>query len=986
MMTVLLGYAIKSSIILIAALAGVRLLRRRSAAFRHSLLGAGIVAAAALPLLTFVLPTRTIPVPAQVPELLPAGERVSPPVVPVEEYFEDDRLPAAATAVPTGANDADPSEEVALSVNPSRLLFWFWISGVAVLLGHLLVGLLQLVVVSRRSQRLRQGSWVRLVEEVCRRYGLANRVCLLETSHQVLATWGLFRPKLLLPEGASLWSEERIRVVLHHELAHVRRYDWTIQMFAEVLRAIYWFNPLFWIVCEALVQESEQACDDIALSCGITGTDYAQQLLALTVALKHPAPDLSAATSMAKPSTLERRFAALLNPRENRRAVTRVSLALTITAALGVAGSIAPLRVVAEPLLMALPQPLVPAVPEALHMFASAIKTIMPQAPLLPAQVPTATPAGMPAGAQGGAGSIEGVVVKFGTTEPIPGATVSLQRMSGPGATAGTPPTLIQSGPDGKFAFSNLPPGSFRLVALRADGFVVAEHGQQTFNGRGRPVPLVDGQRLTNVTLAMMPTGSISGRIFDRDGDPLGRAQVQALQATYREGRRILKIIQSVQTNDVGEYRLFWLPPGPYYITARPEDPRRRNVPLYVNHPGTGGVFEQGAPPVLTHRVLENGAISEESFLLVYYPSTTDFTTASRVDLRPGDSLGGINISVGAGQIRTSHVRGRAIDANGQPLTGNVMAISRTAHPNATIPSAAVGADGRFDIGGVVPGSYYIIAGNPLGIVPIDVAGQDIENVVITSKPGVELTGRIIIEGKPAIETDPEVARLQTNCSGPGGSVVRCLPIRFNLVAEPALIGFPLEPPGGPGMPQTGGPGMPQAGGGIQNGTVLADGTFTFRNLSARDHRLAFTGLPPGWYIKSARLGPVDPISTLVSFPSAPADRLEVVIGTNGGRVEGRAVNVTGQAVASATAVLVPDGPNRSRRDLYRSAVTDDAGVFRFQSIAPGDYKVFAWEEIEVSSWLDPAIVRPYENRGRAVRMQEGGNETIDAVVIPAER
>jgi beta-lactamase regulating signal transducer with metallopeptidase domain len=972
-MMFLLGYAIKSSLVLLTALLGVRLLRRRSAAFRHSLLAAAIFAAAAVPLLTIVLPERHIPMPGPVPEVLPAGNPVAPPADAAAQYYEIEAFPAAETATvsPSAVSDK-PTEAGASSIDPSQLLFWLWITGVLVLLADLATGIVQLTLLSRRSEAVTHGAWGRLAEEISHHYGLSSRIRIVEIPGQaVLATWGVFRPKLLLPQGALSWPEERIRVVLHHELAHVRRYDWVVQMCAELFRAVYWFNPLCWIACEALVQESEQACDDIALNCGIAGPDYAQQLLALTIELQDSSPALSAATSMARPSTLERRFAALLNPFENRRSMTRASTVLTVAAFLAAAGPIASLRVVAEPLLMALPQPFAFAIPEALPAWTATAVAVVPQVPA-PTQSPAIPQVPVPAGA----GSIEGMVVKFGTTEPIAGATVSLQRLPGPGATTMTPPANIQSGPDGRFAFPGLGAGNFRLVALRADGFVVAEFGQQTFNGRGRPIPLADGQRVSDIRLAMMPTASISGRIFDGVGEPLGRAQVQALQATYREGRKILKIIQSVQTNDVGEYRLFWLPPGSYYISARPEDPRRRNVPLYVNYPGTGGVFEQAAPPVLTHRVLENGTVSEEAFVLVYYPGTPDFPTASRLEIRPGDSLGGINFAVGSGQVQSRHVRGRAIDANGQPVTGNVMAIARTPHPNATIPSATVGAEGRFDIGGVAPGSYYIIAGNPLGIVPVEVTGSDIENVAVVSKPGVDVGGRIVIEGKPAIETDPDLVRLQANCPG---SAARCLPIRFNLVAEPALIGFPQEPPAGM-------PGAPQAGGGVPNGVVQADGSFTFRNLTVRDYRLTATGLPADWYIKSARFGSTDPIASLISFPTAPTERLEVVFGTNGGRIEGKVVNATGQAVASATAVLVPQGTNRSRRDLYRNAVTDEAGVFRFQSIAPGDYKVFAWEEIEVSSWLDPEVVRPHENRGKAIRISEGSRETVEAVVIAAAR
>jgi beta-lactamase regulating signal transducer with metallopeptidase domain len=973
-MTVMLGYAIKVSVVLFAALAGVRLLRRRSAAFRHWLLTAAVVSAAAVPLLMWVLPSQSIQIPAQVP--------ASPPPIaepPSERYYEVEAFPPGVTPAATSPSRESVATVVAAPTtdDPVSLFFWLWIAGVGVMLADLAAGIVHLLRLSRRARALDSGRWVQLAEETSRRYGISNRVQLLETSgNSVLATWGLFRPQLLLPAGAASWPEERIRVVLHHELAHVRRCDWLTQMFAETLRAFYWFNPLCWVACEALVQESEQACDDIALNCGITGPDYAQQLLALTVALQHPAPALPAAMSMARPSTLERRFVALLNPRENRAAVTRLSAAVTIAAVLAVAGSIAPLRVGAEPEPLPLPQPAVPGVPaaepatpaasSALQTVTSALAALMTQAP-----APAVSSA-----------SIEGTVVKFGTGEPIAGADVSLQTLPGPGATSIAPPTVLQSGPDGKFIFRNLSAGTYRLVALRAEGHAVAEYGQRTPNGRGRPIPVADGQRVTNVTLAMMPTGSISGRILDRDGEPLGRAQVQALQATHREGRKILKIVQSVQTNDVGEYRLFWLPPGSYYLSARPEDPRRRNVPLYVNYPGTGGVFEQAASPVVTHRALDNGGVSEESFVLVYFPGTTDFTTASPVDVRPGDSIGGLNFGVSAGQVRSRHVRGRAVDGNGQPVTtGSVLAIPRSLHPNATIPSALLDSNGRFDIGGVVPGGYYIVAGNPVGIVPIDVGGSDVENIVVTSKPGFDLNGRITIEGKTRLESDPELVRLHAPCAGargmpPGGlpaGGAQCLPIRFNFVSEPALLGFPADGVGG----------VPPPGG---NGAVQADGTFILRNLAARDYRLATATLPPDWYVKSARLGTVDPFATLVSFAMKPEEQLEVVIGMNGGRLEGRVVDPTGKPVPSATVALIPEASKRDRRHFHRSAVSDEAGQFRFQGIAPGDYKVFAWEEIDPSAWLDPEVIRPVENRGKAIRINADGRDTVEAVVIPAPR
>ena len=97
-------------------------------------------------------------------------------------------------------------------------------------------------------------------------YGLRRHVALLQThASDLLATWGLLRPSVLLPAHAREWSDDRIRIVLCHELAHIRRNDWFVQIAAEALRSLFWFNPLIWIACTRLRRESEQACDDVVL-------------------------------------------------------------------------------------------------------------------------------------------------------------------------------------------------------------------------------------------------------------------------------------------------------------------------------------------------------------------------------------------------------------------------------------------------------------------------------------------------------------------------------------------------------------------------------------------------------------------------------------------------------------------------------------------------------------------------------------------------
>jgi hypothetical protein len=134
------------------------------------------------------------------------------------------------------------------------------------------------------------------------------------------------------------WDTTRIRVVLHHELAHVVRGDWLTQLAAEILRAAYWFNPLTWMACRRLRDESEQAADDAVLRCGVDAADYAAQLLDLARAITHHRRTWTPAPAIARPSSLERRITAMLNGHLDRQPISRAArlgvgaLVVTLTA------------------------------------------------------------------------------------------------------------------------------------------------------------------------------------------------------------------------------------------------------------------------------------------------------------------------------------------------------------------------------------------------------------------------------------------------------------------------------------------------------------------------------------------------------------------------------------------------------------------------------------------------------------------------------
>ena len=164
-----------------------------------------------------------------------------------------------------------------------------------------------------------------------------TRFQLLQSQNSaILVTWGVFHPKILLPAGSGEWPEERIRAVLCHEMSHIRRGDWWIQTTAELLRAVFWFNPLIWVLCQRLRVESEYACDDAVLAQGITGPEYAAQLLDIVCLLQITDRPWSSALGMASPSTIERRFAAMLNPRINRRSVSRFAMLVIAIVGLGI--------------------------------------------------------------------------------------------------------------------------------------------------------------------------------------------------------------------------------------------------------------------------------------------------------------------------------------------------------------------------------------------------------------------------------------------------------------------------------------------------------------------------------------------------------------------------------------------------------------------------------------------------------------------------
>lgn len=327
---------VRSSLPVLAGLAAAWLLRGRSAALRHAVLAVAVLAGAAAPLAGLAVPAWRV----ELPRVLDGREQPAPVSLMVT---------AAAPARPDL-----PRQENGL---PASWPLMVWAAGFIASASALLAGFTRLSRVSAESRPLLDGRWTAMADRIAGAYGLSRPVTLLQTTTpDLLATYGIRRARVMLPAAAPSWDDERVRVVLAHELAHVARRDWPIQMAAEAARCVYWFNPVFWLACRSLRREGEQACDDVVLGGGVAADRYASLLIDLARRTRRPGSAWRASMRMARPSTLERRITAMLNPRLDRTPLSRRAAGLALAFAVVVMLPAAALRATQSP------QPLVGAI------------------------------------------------------------------------------------------------------------------------------------------------------------------------------------------------------------------------------------------------------------------------------------------------------------------------------------------------------------------------------------------------------------------------------------------------------------------------------------------------------------------------------------------------------------------------------------------------------------------------------------------------
>lgn len=313
----------KATLLLVAALGVTALLQRASAGTRH-LVWVGIVAALlVLPGLSAWSPLRVAILPPAITE--PRAQERSAFDAPVVPPVDPRRIPNTVSPV--------RAESAPVAPAPSRVSSWrialaIWAAVAAGLGAWLFFGFLSVRRIVRRGRVLDGRDWTRPLYEIADRLGIPDAPRLVRSDAvRMPFACGLVRPTIVLPAESEEWSAERRSAVLMHELAHIRRRDILGHTLGRLACAVYWFHPLVWTAARRLRVESERACDDLALTCGLRATTYAEHLLDIVTSIRQPQTP-AAAIPMAHRREFEGRMLAILDPELRRRSGRWQSLSL----------------------------------------------------------------------------------------------------------------------------------------------------------------------------------------------------------------------------------------------------------------------------------------------------------------------------------------------------------------------------------------------------------------------------------------------------------------------------------------------------------------------------------------------------------------------------------------------------------------------------------------------------------------------------------
>lgn len=475
---------------------------------------------------------------------------------------------------------------------------------------------------------------------------------------------------------------------------------------------------------------------------------------------------------------------------------------------------------------------------------------------------------------------------------------------------------------DGKFEFKEVRAGRYSVMASKGS-YVNLQYGQLRPFEQGKPLEILDGQTVEKVDFALPRGGVITGHILDEFGDPLPDAQVSAQRyQTIGGRRRLVPAGRTVTTNDIGEFRLFAIPPGQYYLSA-----------TLRNMQGIGDSDDRSG------------------YAPTYFPGTGNMAEAQRVTIGLGQIVNDVNMALMP--TRTARITGTAVDSQGRPMLGMVLAMPRNNDSMMMMfgPPGQVKPDGSFSISGLAPGTYVLQSQSGPGdaesaTAEVTVSGDDVNGVrLVGSKPSIA-AGRIVVDPAAAQTLRPSMLRVATQ------------PVEFDTI----MFG------------STG----PAA--------VNDDLTFEVKVRPGR-MRIALAGSQPGWTIRAVRYHGLDVTDSGIEFrANEDVSDIELELTNRVTDLSGLVTNSRGEAVKDYSVIVFPQDPDKwtpSSRYM-RSGRPDQDGRYKITSLPPGQYCVIALDYIDSGEWTDSEFLDRVRSKATTFSVNEGETKSVDLKVTSA--
>ena len=537
-----------------------------------------------------------------------------------------------------------------------------------------------------------------------------------------------------------------------------------------------------------------------------------------------------------------------------------------------------------------------------------------------------------------GTAILKGRVVDAATGQPLRRVNVNAFGESGRGGA-------VTDG-EGRFEIRELPAGKYSVGAHRS-GYLSASFGQRVVEAPGTPIEVRDGQTVEQINLRLLRGGVVTGRVVDEYGDPAIGANVQVLRYQFHNGTRRLVPVGGGfglnRTDDRGEFRLYGLPAGQYYVSARPE-----------NLMGNVVIYAAGRP--------QDGAAEASAPALSYYPNSPDPGGAQRVTVAAGRETTGINIALVS--TRVVSVRGRAVQSNGEPFAGGFVQFTLRGESGGgsfTNSSARVAADGSFEALNVQPGRYTLMVRRPnsrdeddseVGYASVVVGYEDLDNVMIVGSRGGILRGSFVTdEGVP-------------------------MPIKASLLMVHVMPADNDEPYFGTRPPR-----------------VQDDYTFELKGGFGRVRIVASPMMDPGispgpmeWGPKAVLWRGEDITDQPFEFaPGQVIEDVQIVYSRRWASLSGTVTDDRANAVESWLVLFTTDENKWTGQSRHvRTTRANAQGEYRFQRVMPGDAYLAAVPEMEPGQAQDPEFLRGLRDRAIRIAIGDGTTHTQNLRVAQA--